>query len=359
MTRRALVRFPACAVALALAWTLPRGAWAQKELRVGWCARTISAAAAPFAVATKLGWFEQEGISVHLVPLGGANDCAKQLGTGAVEIALTSIEAVALMHLQGTRMRNYYTAYQGNTYGIAVAKDSPIRAIRDLKGKKIGLISMSSNGAIVARALAAVNGLDPDRDITLVVAGEGAQSAAMVRSGEVDALSQFDTQYAMIENAGVPLRMLDTSAIDSHPSNGFALLESNMEAYHHEAVSLARGYAKGTIFSINNPEAAVQMLWEVFPQTKPTGKDEQTALRDDIRVLQARGVNWRLEKAHARKWGEAVEANYDAYMKYLYKWGMFKQPLPAKDLISNSWINEINNFDPARVAAQAKAYTYR
>jgi NitT/TauT family transport system substrate-binding protein len=345
--------------ALAALTASPGRASAQKELLVGFCARTISAAAAPFAIAAKLGWFAQEGITVRLQPLGGSNDCARQVATEAIATALTSIESVALMRLQGTPMRSVYTAYQGNTYGIAVPAASPIRDLRDLKGKKIGLISMSSNGAIVARALAAANGLDPDNDITLVVAGEGAQSAAMVRNGQVDALSQFDTQYAMIENAGVPLRLLDTSLIDSHPSNGFVVLESNLERYHHDVVGLARGYAKGTIFAINNPGAAVQMLWEVFPQTKPTGKDEQTALSDEIKVLQARAVNWRLEKAHARKWGEAVEANYEGYMQYLQKWGMFKQPVAAKDLISNAWIGEINNFDPAQVAAEAKAYVYR
>jgi hypothetical protein len=35
------------------------------RVRVGWCARTISSGAAPFAVATKMSWF-REG------PMGGA-----------------------------------------------------------------------------------------------------------------------------------------------------------------------------------------------------------------------------------------------------------------------------------------------
>ena len=43
---------------------------------------------------------------------------------------------------------------------------------------------------------------------------------------------------------------------------------------------LARAYAKGTIFTIANPEAAVRIVYEVFPQTKPTGKDEATAVRE-------------------------------------------------------------------------------
>ena len=31
---------------------------AQTKVRVGWCAKTVSSAAAPFAIATKLGWYE-------------------------------------------------------------------------------------------------------------------------------------------------------------------------------------------------------------------------------------------------------------------------------------------------------------
>jgi len=52
--------------------------------------------------------------------------------------------------------------------------------------------------------------MDPERDVNFVVVGEGALTAAMVKRKQVDALSQFDTQYAMVENAGVKLRMLDT-----------------------------------------------------------------------------------------------------------------------------------------------------
>ena len=48
-----------------------------RTVRVGWCAKTISSAAAPFAIATKLGWFEKAGIKVELVPLPGSTDCVK------------------------------------------------------------------------------------------------------------------------------------------------------------------------------------------------------------------------------------------------------------------------------------------
>ncbi len=56
-------------------------AQAQTTVKVGWCARTVSAAAAPFAIATKMGWFAKAGFKVELVPLPGSTDCVKTVAT--------------------------------------------------------------------------------------------------------------------------------------------------------------------------------------------------------------------------------------------------------------------------------------
>jgi NitT/TauT family transport system substrate-binding protein len=335
---------------------VPAPALAQTKIRVGWCAKTISSAATPFAVAAKMGWNKQDGIEVELVPLAGSGDCTKTVVTTEVLFALPSVEPLAAARPQGVKAKIFYTAYQGNIYGIAVPVDSPVHKMTDLKGKTIGVISMGSAGVQIAKALAATSGMDPNSDINVVVAGEGAQTAAMVRGKQVDALSQFDTQYAMVENAGVKLRVLDTKDIDRYPSNGLLALEETLRTRPNDAAAVARGYAKGTIFAINNPEAAVRILYEMYPQTKPTGKDEATAIRDDVRVLQARIVNWKLDKAGVTRWGENSETNYAAYAEFLLKWGVIKEKVEAKDLITNELIGAINNFDPAKIAAEARAY---
>src|SRR5882724_3780086 len=305
------------------------------KLRVGFCSRVISSAAAPFAVATKMGWYKEGNVEVELVALAGSADCVKTVSTKEIPFALPSVEPLAAARAQGIKAKIFYTAYQGNIYGIAVPADSPIQKITDLKGKSIGVTNMGTGGVPVAKALIAIAGMNPDKDVAIVVAGEGAQTAAMLRSKQVDALSQFDTQYAMVENAGVKLRLLDTKEIDHYPSNGFLALEETLSARKRDAVGLARGYAKGTIFTINNPEAAVRIVYEVFPETKPTGKDEATAVRDDVKVLQARLPHFLLEPAGVRRWGESSEVNYRDYVDFLLKWGVLKQKVETTDLISN------------------------
>jgi NitT/TauT family transport system substrate-binding protein len=206
--------------------------------------------------------------------------------------------------------------------------------------------------------MAKAHGMDPDTDIKIVVAGEAAQTAALLRSGQVDALSQFDTQYALTENAGAKLRLLtaDNEMIAHFPSNGFVALEENLKDKRAEAVALARGYAMGTLFAMTNPEAAIHILWEVFPQTKATGKDEATAMRDDLGTLKARAANWRVEAGGVKRWGENSIANYNAYVDFLVQNGVLKEKIDAKELVTNDLIDEINNFDAAAVVKLAKDY---
>ena len=353
--RTPVVRVTVVVLALLSLLAAPGPAPGQAKIRVGFCTKTLTSAVAPFAVATQLGFYREEGLDVELVPVGGSSDCVRYVATGEVPYALPSIEPLAIGRAQGIRARIFYTAYQGNPYGLAVPADSPVQKIEDLKGKTIGVTDMGSAGVVIARSIAKAHGLDPDRDMTIVVAGSGAQTAAMVRNGQVQALSQFDTHYALVENAGVKLRRLENRDIERFPANGFITLEKTLAEHRKEAVGLARGYAKGTVFTVNNPEAAVRITYAVYPQIKPTGKDEATAVRDEMRVISARAPNWGLEKAGVTRWGENSPQNYTAYLDFLFKVGVVKQKLDARDFITNDLIDEINRFDAAKIAAQAKA----
>ena len=342
---------------LSATWCVPASGQLSK-VHVGFCARTISSGTAPFAVAMKMGWFRDDGIDVTVVPLAGSSDCVKSVTAREIQFALAAVEPHAVAVLQGVKLKTFYTAYQGNIYKLAVPADSPIKNIRDLKGKTIGVISLGG-GVLFAKAVIASAGMDPEKDVRFAVVGEGAQTVAMVRSKQVDALCQFDTQYVLVENAGIKLRILQAKEIERFPGNGFIALDETLRTHRKEAMALGRGYARGTIFAINNPEAAVRILYEVFPEAHPTGKDEATAIRDDVKVLQARFPNWQLDKSGVKRWGESSETNYSESLDFLLKWGVIKQKVAVQDVITNDLIDEINRFDVNQTVTIAKSYKLR
>ncbi len=330
---------------------------AETTIRVGWCASTISAAASPYAVAQKMGWFGERGVKVIVTPLPGSSDCVREVATGDLPFSVPSIEPLLVIHPQGVKAKIFYTAYQSFGYGIAVADDSPIKTFADLKGKTIGVTSMASAGFVVARAQLSQAGIDPTTQARIVVAGEGAQTAALLRAKQVDALSQFDTQYAMVENAGQKLRQLPLGEMAQYPGNGFLALEQTLVDRRTDAIAVARGFAMGEIFAMANPEAAIRILYEVYPQTRPTGKDEETAVRDDTKVLRARMAHWDLKSGGVTRWGESNVANFDSYIDFLVKWKVAQQKVPAGELVTNDLVPEINaSFDQGKIEAAARAW---
>ena len=106
-----------------------------RTVRVGWCARTVSSAAAPFAIAQKLGWFEKAGIKVELVPLPGSTDCVKLVATRDVQVSLPSMEPLAIIRPQGVKAKFFYTAYQGNISQAAQAAQKERRTFWGLVRK--------------------------------------------------------------------------------------------------------------------------------------------------------------------------------------------------------------------------------
>ena len=114
------------------------------------------------------------------------------------------------------------------------------------------------------------------------------------------------------------MRRLAHPSLDHFPSNGLLALEETLTAKRREAIALARGYAMGTIYATANPEGAIRALWATWPSTKPTDRDEATALKDAVAMLLARAPAWQLDRAGAKLWGEHVEKNYQAYLDWLH-----------------------------------------
>jgi NitT/TauT family transport system substrate-binding protein len=56
-----------------------------------------------------------------------------------------------------------------------------------------------------------------------------------------------------------------------------------------------------------------------------------------------------------KRWGESSVQDFDAYEDFLVRWKVIPQKVPATDVVSNELIDEVNKFDAAKVAAEAKA----
>lgn len=349
MTRfKTFLLMAGCAAATAFA----PGAQAQTEtVRVGWCTSVLTTGAAPFAIAQHFGWFEELGIKVDVVNFGGSSDCVRNLATGEVLAAVPSLEPMALLDQTGVKTKVFYSAFRRNIFGIGVPEDSEIQTYEDLKGKSIGVTSMASNGVLIARSIAASVGLNPDTDIKIVVSGQPAQSAVLLQNDQIQAVSQWDTNYTLMTRAGVPMRMMTDDLISTFPANSFAALPETIETQGELLAKVAKGYAMGQMFIIADPRKGMDIFQKVYPQVVPTGLAYEESLDRGEALLETVAGNWTLN-GETENWGEANMTTYQTYLDWLVDAEVLTASVDASELVTNELIELINDgLDESKVEA--------
>ncbi|MCJ7594660.1 MAG: ABC transporter substrate-binding protein, partial [Desulfobacterales bacterium] len=76
-----------------------------------------------------------------------------------------------------------------NPIGMLVRKDSGLKTIADLKGKRIAEFRTHPDSVMKVRAYLKANGLDPDKDVKYIPASSSEEGLEMVKMGRVEAVN--------------------------------------------------------------------------------------------------------------------------------------------------------------------------
>jgi len=330
-------------------------AWSAEKVRILIPVRTIDEAFSPFVVAKEKGYFDAEGYDVALLAVGGSNEAALQVSSGNAEVGAASPgEAVIGIQSGQLKIRYYYDMYYANIWSVAVLPDSPIKTLADLKGKKLGVQSMGSAGTTFAKAFVKDAGLDPQRDISFLPIGLGAQAITSVRQQLVDGVIFWDAALAKLAFSGLKLREVPAPAnLRTLPDVGLLARNDTIEKNPKMLIGIARAVAKGYDFSMANPEAAVLITWKAYPEARSKNPDAADALAEGVAVNQGRLAIWNSEKIGA-KHGLFVRADWQRLLQFLKDQGAMPDVPPVDSVITGQFIDQINIYDRASVIADAK-----
>jgi NitT/TauT family transport system substrate-binding protein len=313
---------------------------------------------APVAVAKYLGFFQKEGLDVNLIPVKGSNEVAIQVSAGNADVGLAS-PADAIIGMQpdkGLNVQYYYNIYYRSIWPVSVPSASPIQSISDLKGKKLGVLSMGSTGISFGRAYAKDAGLDPEKDITFVPIGAGAQALIAIKQGLVDGMVFNDSALAKFSVAGLKTRLLPVGAkLRDLPDTSILANRNALKNKRAQLIGFARALAMGYHFTVENPAAAVKITWKLYPEAEPKNMPPADALAQGIAVCKARMAIWSSPKANDVD-GNFVEGDWSNLVGFLNDAGLLTQPVPADHIYTTVLLPEINKFDRAAVVEQAKTF---
>lgn len=297
--------------------------------------------------------WEKEGLDVTIQPTNSTAAMQAVL-TGQAQFVNMGPGAAIIARAKGAPIKAVYLNMRRNFQFPVVLESSPIKSIADFKGKTIGVISYGAQLVEIIKGMIAESGLDPNKDVTFVETGAGAQAVAALKSGQVDIWGTWDSQIATAENMGIKLRRFTTPGAEKLSFGGSYFVRDDYVAKQPQVIEkVLRCVAQGSAMMLAAPEGAVRVHWQVFPNTKPTGMDEKEAFAQALNLIKVRNEFLKVE-AGAR-WGELPPAAVETMVDFMRSNKRIDGPLNPKDLYTNQFIEAANRFDAAAVRAQAAA----
>lgn len=152
------------------------------------------------------GWLEKalagQGITVNWVKSAGSNKANEALRAGAIDVGSTAGSAALLARSNGSPIQTIDIYSQPEWAALVVPKDSPIKTVADLKGKRIAATKGTDPYFFLLQSLEEA-GLKQS-DVTVEVL-QHADGWAALQNGSVDAWAGLDPIMAGAEASGATL----------------------------------------------------------------------------------------------------------------------------------------------------------
>jgi len=253
MKRRTLLQAAAGSAATLAAPALLRAAETLKELRLDYAYYSPSS-----LVIRKFGWLEdfgKDGTSVKWVLSAGSNRALEYLNSNSIDIGSSAGLAALLSKANGTPIKAPYIFSRPEWTALVVRKDSNIRTLADLKGKKVAATKGTDPYLFLLRSLHTVGLRRQDIEHVPLQHADG---RAALEQGRVDAWAGLDPMMAASELTNGSKLIYRNVAFNTY---GFLNVREDFLTRQPEAVKrVIASYERARKWIVANPAEAARIL---------------------------------------------------------------------------------------------------
>ncbi|QEI08058.1 ABC transporter substrate-binding protein [Pigmentiphaga aceris] len=274
-----------------VSWGAPTG----KKVVFSWSGTGLCLA--PVVIARDRGLFEQNQVDVDVISFAGSVDqVLESLATGKADMAVGLTHAWLKPLESGFDVRIVGSAH-GGCLRVLATKESGIETIEAVRGKTIGVSSVSGPGRQFFSTYLARRGVDPDKDVEWR-AYPGDVLDLAVKKGEIQVISDSNPNLFLIEkrNPGVFKEIANIQTGD-YANRLCCIITARADLVRDrktEVASVVRALIQASEFTADNPNEAARIAANYVPKVPvedlrailadltyrhhPVG----TALRDEI-----------------------------------------------------------------------------
>jgi ABC-type nitrate/sulfonate/bicarbonate transport system substrate-binding protein len=247
------------ALALMLASSAAAAADSPKKMRLAYAGWEVGTAVSYIGVDA--GLFKQNGIEIEELPIRDTLSAGVQSLIGIdVLIGFGNPLAVLQPIASGAAIAVIGSHVSFDEYGMGVG--SSIEAVKDLKGKKVGVSALGARSDLVARVMLRRAGLDPANDVELVAAGLSPARTLALTKNLVQGVPLNQQVAAQAQKLGI--KVLDMKPV---PVMTDLLITTRtfIKAEEETVRRFMKGYAAAIQFFVSKRNESLGILKKYFP----------------------------------------------------------------------------------------------
>jgi NitT/TauT family transport system substrate-binding protein len=288
----------AVALSLIFPFLLPASAQEKPKIYLGASSKTLGYS--PLWVATKKGFFDQQGLDVQLVLLRGVPMTVQALAANSLHFGSGGPEP----YIEASERGLDFVVTGGIINGIAqfLVAGKNYKTYEDLRGATFGTASLTGGTITALREALRLKGFEYPRDYKLlIIAGGSSANLAALQSGQIAATTVAVPLNYAAEESGLNVIGRLSEGIPHFQTNALIVRRSWAEKNRPLMVRFMKAMALTLKWMFENKDAAVEFLsnemqlkpmharkgWEFYTQNRfwpPDGDVTLEGLKTNIRI---------------------------------------------------------------------------
>lgn len=253
---------------LAILLTIGRvSAQAQEKLLITHSSESISIT--PLIYGIEKGFYKREGIDLQFRVLRGELAVSSIVGGKDVDFMYGAGTAITAA-VRGLPMK--VVSHDFKSLLFYLMGNPRVQSGQDLKGKKVAVASLSGTGALATRASLRALGVDPDKDVTLIVIGAASIRMAALEAGSVEAAIMPVPWNFRLTQKGFK-ELIFTGKVLTQPLTGIATSRERIEKNPEQIRKMLRGFLRSLRAVKEDKKDAVEFIGRRF-SLDPTTAEE-------------------------------------------------------------------------------------
>ncbi len=143
---------------------------------------------------------------------------------------------------------------------------------QDLRGKRVAVASLGGTGAAATRASLKALGIDPERDVTLIVIGSASVRMAAMETGSVEAAIMPVPWNFRMKQKGFK-ELIYAGKVMSQPLTGLATSKDKVEKQPDQARRMLRGFIRSMKAMKEDRKGVTEFIAKKFSLDAPTAEE--------------------------------------------------------------------------------------